>query len=98
MNRERLLKVLLAPHVSEKSTLRAANDQQHVFRVLTNATKLEIKQAVEMMFEVKVTSVQTLNQVGKSKRFANRQGSRSDTKKAYVTLASGYDIDFLRSE
>jgi len=92
---ERLLKVLLAPHVSEKATLTAENDNTVVFKVVNDATKAEIKAAVEKLFEVEVTGVRTLNVKGKTKRFGARSGKRSDWKKAYVTLGEGADIDFV---
>ncbi|CAG9298291.1 50S ribosomal protein L23 [Celerinatantimonas diazotrophica] len=95
ISEERLLKVLLAPHVSEKSTVSAENDNTIVFKVATTATKAEIKAAVEKMFEVEVTGVRTLNVKGKNKRHGMRLGHRSDWKKAYVTLAEGADIDFV---
>lgn len=94
MNEEQLLTVLLAPHVSEKTALSADKNNQHVFRVLPNASKSEVKQAVEKLFEVKVAAVNTINMNGKRKRFGQRQGKRSDWKKAIVTLQEGHDIDF----
>jgi large subunit ribosomal protein L23 len=93
-SKEKLMGVLLAPHVSEKSALAAEKANQFVFRVRKDATKPDIKAAVELMFEVKVDSVQVLNAAGKSKRFGGRQGRRSDFKKAYVRLAAGQTIDF----
>jgi len=94
MNQERLMTVLLAPHVSEKTAIAADKNAQHVFRVIRDAKKEEIKKAVEKMFEVKVAAVNTINMNGKSKRFGQRQGKRSDWKKAIVTLEPGHDIDF----
>ncbi len=94
MNEEQLLTVLLAPQVLEKSALSADKNNQHIFRVLPNASKGEIKQAVEKLFEVKVAAVNTINMNGKRKRFGQRQGKRSDWKKAIVTLQEGHDIDF----
>lgn len=94
MNQERLLQVLLAPHISEKATVAADSANQHVFRVTTDATKSEIKQAVEKLFNVKVAKVQVVNVKGKSKRFGQRLGKRSDWRKAYVALEAGQDIDF----
>jgi len=94
MNQERILQVLLAPHVSEKTTLIADANGQHVFKVLKDANKSEIKQAVESLFEVKVAQVRVMNVKGKTKRFSNREGKRSDWRKAYVTLEKGQDIDF----
>ncbi|WP_394132527.1 50S ribosomal protein L23 [Shewanella maritima] len=95
---ERLLKVILAPHVSEKSTIVAEKNNTVVFRVAIDATKAEIKAAVAKLFEVEVDSVRTLVNKGKSKRTGGRAGRRSDWKKAYVTLAAGADIDFVGAE
>ena len=94
MSKERILQVLLAPHISEKSSLVADTSGQHVFKVLADAKKSEIKQAVEELFEVKVAQVRVMNVKGKTKRFGQRMGKRSDWRKAYVTLAEGQDIDF----
>jgi len=94
MSKERILQVLLAPHISEKTTLVADSSSQHVFKVLPGANKSEIKQAVEELFEVKVAQVRVMNVKGKTKRFGQRIGKRSDWRKAYVTLAEGQDIDF----
>jgi len=95
MNQERIMKVLLAPHVSEKTTRAADVANQVVFKVLPDATKPEIKKAVETLFEVKVESVQILNMKGKLKRFGQSIGRRKNWKKAYVKLAAGQDIDFM---
>ena len=92
---ERLLKVIVAPHVSEKSTMATEKQNTVVFKVATDATKVEIKAAVEKLFDVQVTGVRTLNVKGKSKRTGQRIGRRSDWKKAYVTLAEGTQIDFV---
>lgn len=94
ISEERLLKVLLAPHISEKSTVSAENNNTIVLKVVKDATKAEIKAAVEKLFEVDVTGVRTLVAKGKTKRHGARMGKRSDWKKAYVTLAEGSDIDF----
>lgn len=94
MNEERMYQVLLSPHVSEKASILADETNQHVFRVLGTATKSEVKQAVEGVFKVKVEKVRILNVKGKVKRFGGRLGKRTDTRKAYVTLASDNDIDF----
>lgn len=94
MKQERLMHVLLAPIVSEKSSMAADRDKQFVFKVATDASKSEIKGAVELLFDVQVESVQTVNLKGKVKRFGKRLGIRSDWKKAYVSLKEGYDIDF----
>ena len=93
--KERLMTVLLAPHVSEKSALVSEKANQFVFRVRTDATKPEIKAAVELMLEVKVDSVQVVNNAGKTKSFGQRLGKRSAFKKAYVRLAQGQTIDFV---
>ncbi len=95
MNQERILKVLKAPHVSEKATILAEQDNQFVFKVAVDATKREIKKAVETLFEVEVDSVRTLNVKGKTKRFGMVQGKRADWKKAYVSLKPGQDLDFV---
>lgn len=95
MNQERLMKVLLVPHVSEKASTVADKHKQFVFKVLPDATKSEIKGAVELMFDVKVDNVRVMNCVGKAKRFGGSLGKRSDFKKAYVALKPGFDIDFM---
>ena len=94
MNQERMHQILLSPHVSEKGSSLADEQNQHVFKVLSTATKSEVKQAVEGMFKVKVEKVRILNVKGKVKRFGGRLGKRSDLRKAYVTLVDGNDIDF----
>lgn len=94
MNQERLMQVLVTPHVSEKSTLAADKAGQHVFKVLPDATKIEVRKAVELMFEVKVDAVRVVNVKGKTKRFQQQAGKRKDYKKAYVRLAAGQDISF----
>ena len=94
MNQERLYQVLLAPHISEKSSIVADEFSQVVFRVASDATKVEIKKAVEGLFDVQVESVRVVNVKGKTKRTRNGVGHRSDWKKAYVSLARGQDIDF----
>ncbi len=98
MNQERLLDILKSPHVSEKSTLVAERDNQVVFKVATDATKLEVKRAVESLFEVEVDSVQILNVKGKTKRQGAQEGRRVNWKKAYVSLKAGQEIDFLGTE
>lgn len=94
MNQERLMKVLLSPHISEKGANIADKHRQFVFQVASDATKPEVKGAVELMFDVKVNAVQISNVKGKAKRFGQISGRRSGWKKAYVTLAEGNDIDF----
>jgi len=92
MHQEKILNTLLAPHISEKSTMAADANGIHVFKVNTSATKADIKQAVEELFEVKVAHVRVMNVKGKTKRFGQRMGKRSDWRKAYVKLAEGQDI------
>jgi large subunit ribosomal protein L23 len=94
MNKERLLKVLKAPLVSEKSAA-AGEMSQVVFRVASDATKPEIRRAVEMLFEVDVEDVRVVNIKGKNKRFGQTLGKRSGTRKAYVRLKEGQDIDLM---
>jgi large subunit ribosomal protein L23 len=98
LNQERLMTVLVGPHVSEKSSIVAERHNQICFKVRRDSTKKEIAQAVEMMFEVQVEKVQVSNVRGKIKRFGQTLGKRADWKKAYVTLAEGHDIDFLGAE
>lgn len=98
MNNERLSRILIGPVVSEKSTRVADQSKQMVFKVLPDASKPEIRKAVEKMFDVSVTRVQVSNVKGKVKRFGQTMGRRSDWKKAYVTLAEGSDIDFVGAE
>jgi large subunit ribosomal protein L23 len=98
INEQRLLNVVLAPHVSEKATLAAESNNTVVFKVLKDANKEEIKAAVEKLFEVEVNSVRTLNVKGKTKRHGQSFGKRKDWKKAYVVLKEGQDIDFAGSE
>lgn len=98
MNQERLARIILAPHVSEKSTSAADRNRQYAFRVLNDASKGEIKRAVELMFNVKVDSVTTSIARGKMKRAASGFGKRANFKKAYVRLEEGQDIDFLGSQ
>lgn len=93
--KERLMSVLLTPHLSEKATIVGDKHNQVVFRVRRDATKAEIRRAVEMLFEVKVEGVQVINVQGKAKSFGRTPGRRQDWKKAYVSLAEGSDINFL---
>lgn len=94
MSKARLMNILLSPIVSEKSTSAADRANQFVFKVAMDASKPEIAQAVELMFEVKVDHVRTMNVLGKQKRFGGSLGKRSNWKKAYVRLQEGHDIDF----
>jgi large subunit ribosomal protein L23 len=93
-NPERLMTVLLAPVVSEKGTFIADKHNQVVFRVMQNATKPEVKAAVELMFKTQVESVQISNVKGKKKRFGTHAGRRRNWKKAYVSLKPGQEINF----
>ena len=97
-NEERLLNILLAPQISEKATYVAEKNEQVIFRVVSDATKPEVKAAVELLFKVNVENVQISNVKGKQKRFGKYTGRRSDWKKAYVCLAPGQEINFAASE
>lgn len=94
INKYQLAGVVQAPLISEKSTIAAEKNKRFVFKVQKQATKRQVKSAVEFMFNVEVDSVQVLNVKGKQKRFGRSVGQRSDWKKAYVKLKSGHDIDF----
>ncbi len=98
MNQERVFKVLLGPHISEKATVVGEEHNQVVFKVAKDATKLEIKKAVEQLFEVNVKAVRTAVVKGKTKRTRFGMGQRSDWKKAYVSLEQGQEIDFADAE
>ncbi|HQZ01453.1 MAG TPA: 50S ribosomal protein L23 [Thauera sp.] len=98
ISQERLLQVLLAPQISEKATFVADKNEQVVFKVATDATKPEVKAAVEALFKVEVKSVQVLNVKGKSKRFGRSMGRRKDWKKAFVCLKPGQEINFAAGE
>lgn len=93
-NQERLMQVLLAPQISEKATMLAEKANQVVFVVVPDATKPEIKAAVELLFKVQVSSVQVANSKGKAKRFGKAMGRRSDIRKAFVSLMPGQEINF----
>ena len=98
ISQERLLQVLLAPQISEKATYIADKNEQVVFKVATDATKPEVKAAVEALFKVEVRSVQVLNVKGKAKRFGRSMGRRKDWKKAFVCLQPGQEINFAAGE
>lgn len=98
MNKERLMKVILAPLVTEKAQIAAEARKQVVFKVLPDANKREIKDAVEMLFKVEVKGVRVANMKGKVKRFGGILGRRNHWKKAYVSLAEGHDISFGAQE
>ena len=95
MNQQRLMQVLLAPQISEKATYVADKNEQVIFRVVSDATKPEVKAAVELLFKVGVESVQIANVKGKQKRFGRFMGSRKGWKKAYVCLKPGQEINFV---
>lgn len=95
MNQQRLMQVLLAPQISEKATYVADKNEQVVFRVSSDATKPEVKAAVELLFKVAVESVQITNVKGKQKKFGRFMGSRKNWKKAYVCLKPGQEINFV---
>ena len=97
-SQERLMNVLLAPQISEKATHVAEKNEQVIFRVAPDATKPEIKAAVEMLFKVNVNSVQVACVKGKIKRMGRLMGRRNNWKKAYVCLATGQEINFAASE
>ncbi len=94
-SQERLYKVLLAPQISEKATYVAEKNEQVIFKVASDATKPEIKAAVELVFKVEVDSVQVANVKGKVKRFGRTTGRRKGWKKAFVCLKAGQEINFV---
>ena len=98
MNTQRLTNIIVSPRISEKATMRADIDNQHVFSVLKDATKPEVKKAVELMFDVKVKSVRLMNVQGKLTRVGRTFGKRKDWKKAYVRLQEGFDISYGEEE
>lgn len=95
MNQQRLMQVLLAPQISEKATYVADKYEQVIFRVASDATKPEIKAAVELLFKVEVEAVQVANVKGKVKRFKGMVGRRKGWKKAFVSLKPGQEINFV---
>lgn len=94
LSQERLINVLVAPHVTEKTAIAMQNSNQYAFRVRRDASKPDIKAAVELMFSVKVESVNVVNEPGKVRRFGKTPGRTQDWKKAYVRLAPGQSIDY----
>jgi large subunit ribosomal protein L23 len=91
---ERLINILIAPHITEKTSLAMQNNNSYAFRVLRESTKPQIKAAVELMFGVKVANVNVVNETGKTRRMGKVQGRTQDIKKAYVRLAPGQTIDY----
>jgi len=98
MNTRRLANIIVSPRISEKATMRADMENQHVFSVLKDATKPEVKKAVELMFDVKVKTVRLMNVQGKLTRIGRTFGKRKDWKKAYVRLQEGFDINYGEEE
>ncbi len=94
MTREQLMSVLIAPHVTEKTSLAMQNHNQYTFRVRRDASKTDIRKAIELMFDVKVAAVQVVNEPGKVRRLGRISGRTQDWKKAYVSLAAGQTIDY----
>jgi large subunit ribosomal protein L23 len=94
MSQERLMNVLIGPHVTEKTSRMMKDANQYTFKVRRDATKTDIKQAVELMFGVKVSGVQVVNEPGKRRRFGKTLGRTQDWKKAYVSLVQGQMIDY----
>ena len=94
MSRERLMSVLVAPHVTEKTSLMLQDRNQYAFRVRRDATRGEVRQAVELMFAVKVARVNVVNEPGKTRKFGRTSGRTQDWKKAYVRLVEGQSIDY----
>ena len=93
-SQEKLINLLISPHITEKTSLAMQNANTYSFRVLRDSTKPQIKAAVELMFGVKVAKVNLVNETGKSRRFGKLQGRTQDIKKAYVRLAPGQTIDY----
>ncbi|MEM6485015.1 MAG: 50S ribosomal protein L23 [Pseudomonadota bacterium] len=98
MNRERMFQVLIGPHVSEKAAIVADENNQYVFKVAVDATKLEVRRSVEQLFKVDVEDVQTLKVKGKVKRNRFGYSTKPTWKKAYVRIAQGQDIDFTTTD
>lgn len=97
IDQERLLKIILAPHISEKATFLGEKNNQIIFRVATGATKKEIKDAIELLWKeqkIDVRNVRTINVKGKRKRFGRFMGARSDWKKAIISIGKGQELSF----
>lgn len=94
LGKEALMSVLIAPHVTEKTSFALQERNQYAFRVRRDATRIDVRNAVELMFGVKVEGVQVVNEPGKARRFGGRAGRTQDWKKAYVRLADGQAIDY----
>ncbi|MDO4682117.1 MAG: 50S ribosomal protein L23 [Lautropia sp.] len=98
MNPNRVMQVVIAPVISEKSTLIGEKHNQYAFRVMQDATKDEVKAAIETLFKVTVESVNMINIAGKQKRFGRGMGRRRNVRKAYVSLAAGQEINFAETK
>ena len=98
MNPNRLTQEVIAPVISEKSTLVGEKQNQYVFRVMQDATKAEVKAAIESLFKVTVDAVNVVNIAGKQKRFGRSMGRRRNIRKAYVSLAAGQEINFAETK
>ncbi|MBV9576064.1 MAG: 50S ribosomal protein L23 [Gammaproteobacteria bacterium] len=98
MNQERLLKVILSPHISEKSTVASEKRHQYVFRVINDATKSEVKDAIEFLFNTKVKSVRIVNVRPKKKMFRSMEGTRKGWKKAYIALYANQKLDMIGAQ
>jgi large subunit ribosomal protein L23 len=94
MNEERLLNIILAPHMSEKASIGTQKYNQYIFKVVNDANKAEIKIAIEHLFKTKVNKVRIVNVIAKARRFGQITGKKKGWKKAYVTLLEGQQIDF----
>ena len=93
-SQEKLINILIAPHITEKTSLAMQNNNSYAFRVLRDSTKPDVKAAVELMFGVKVAKVNLVNEIGKARNFGKMKGRTQDIKKAYVRLAPGQTIDY----
>jgi len=98
VNQERLLRIILSPHISEKATIVGEKNNEYVFEVVDNATKPEVKDAVEQLFNVKVKSVRIVNVKPKKKMFKGFEGKRKSWKKAYVALQADQKLDLVGAQ
>jgi|SRR5579885_812321 large subunit ribosomal protein L23 len=98
MKQERLLKIILSPHISEKATIGVEKRNEYVFQVIDNATKPEVKDAIEHLFNAKVKSVRIVNVRAKAKLFRGFEGKRKAWKKAYVTLQADQKLDIIGAQ
>ena len=98
MSQERLLKIIVSPHISEKATAAAEKNNEYVFKVVKSASKPEIKDAIELIFSTKVKAVNVSNVKSKTKNFRNKKGTRKGWKKAYVTLEADQKLDVVGAQ